>query len=498
MVVFLLEFIRSLSPAKVEPGELFTAIGWKWKQNINVEKTVDTFYRNISLPAAKPSFEFTETMSSPTPDRKTTTRTLIWFVYSIFLAFVLGYLFQIYAPRVLQSLFLESNPMETAGPHQAGRWRYSRSASSDRTTLLKGLPYLAGSQPAPEEMNVTRLKQDLVQEGLNLVVSGHGPEAYLMDLTGTTLHTWQYDFAKVWPDYVVEEENKGHDSFWRRVHLLGNGDLLAIYEGIGLIKIDLNSQLLWAYRGGCHHDLDVDADGLIYVLTRVNRINPQIHETESILEEFITVLTPAGIEISRVSIVSCLLNSDYAPLLSLTSPTGDFLHTNTLTLLKQDPVSKSLPPCSKCVLISMRYLNTVAIVDLHQNRIVWALTGLWQEQHQPILLDSGHLLVFDNIGPGQYSQVVEIEPRTQKIVWVANKQTGHYFYSRTCGSNQRLRNGNTLITVSDRGRAFEITTEGLIAWEYYNPHRAGKQNELIATLFEVIRLEPEVVQKWYH
>jgi hypothetical protein len=37
------------------------------------------------------------------------------------------------------------------------------------------------------------------------------------------------------------------------------------------------------------------------------------------------------------------------------------------------------------------------------------------------------------------------------------------------GGAQRLPNGNTLITESDKGRAFEVTREGEIVWDFYNP-----------------------------
>ena len=61
-------------------------------------------------------------------------------------------------------------------------------------------------------------------------------------------------------------------------------------------------------------------------------------------------------------------------------------------------------------------------------------------------------------------------------------------FSKTCGTAQPLANGNILIAESDRGRAIEVTTDGDIVWEFYNPHRAGERNELIATLFEMRRV----------
>ena len=64
-----------------------------------------------------------------------------------------------------------------------------------------------------------------------------------------------------------------------------------------------------------------------------------------------------------------------------------------------------------------------------------------------------------------------------------------------CGV-ERLSNGNTLITESDPGRAFEVTAEKQIVWEYINPHRAGENNENIATLLEVVRLNRDFPTDW--
>jgi hypothetical protein len=46
-----------------------------------------------------------------------------------------------------------------------------------------------------------------------------------------------------------------------------------------------------------------------------------------------------------------------------------------------------------------------------------------------------------------------------------------------------------LITESERGRAFEITPAGEVVWEFVSPHRGGRNSELVATLFELVRLD---------
>ena len=69
-------------------------------------------------------------------------------------------------------------------------------------------------------------------------------------------------------------------------------------------------------------------------------------------------------------------------------------------------------------------------------------------------------------------------------------------YSAACGVSQRLPNGNTLITESDNGRAFEVTPDSEIVWEFYNPHRAGESDQYIATIFKMTRVPADFPLDW--
>jgi len=106
------------------------------------------------------------------------------------------------------------------------------------------------------------------------------------------------------------------------------------------------------------------------------------------------------------------------------------------------------------------------------------------------------MLVFNNEAGDGGSEVIDLDPFTQEVHWSYRGGPVTPFYSATCGSNQRLPNGNTLITETDNGRAFEVTPGGDIVWEFVNPHRAGDDDELIASLFEVVRLPADFPLDW--
>ena len=62
---------------------------------------------------------------------------------------------------------------------------------------------------------------------------------------------------------------------------------------------------------------------------------------------------------------------------------------------------------------------------------------------------------------------LEIDPRTDKIVWKYEPAQAAGFFTMTRGGAQRLPNGNTLIASVGEGRAFEVTPDGKKVWEYY-------------------------------
>jgi hypothetical protein len=379
-----------------------------------------------------------------------------------------------------------------------GKWRRARPAPTatpaidrDTATALLANPYLQGYRAARGGPTIARHDRARASEGVNLYVSGHAPEAYLVTMDGRVLHRWRHELRSLWPDLYTGPGAAEIPKleYWRRAALLPDGGILAIYEGLGLVRLDRTSRLVWAYRGGAHHDLFVAEDGAIWTLDRRLRRLPGVAGGAEVLEDLVTVLGADGAVQRQISLVEAFRNSPYAPLLArLEAP--DILHTNALERLGADATKVGLPAFRPGnLLLSVLKLDTVAVLDPASGRIVWALGGLWRRQHQPTLLAGGNLLVFDNVGLGDRSRVLEIDPATQEVAWSwPNPPHASQLYSKTLGSCQRLSNGNTLITESENGRAVEVTPEGDVVWEMLSPHRAGEAGDLVATLFEVVRL----------
>jgi hypothetical protein len=323
--------------------------------------------------------------------------------------------------------------------------------------------------------------------GYTLYTSGHGSEASLVSLDGKVVHSWKLPYSTIWNE-TSPVKNPQPDDFlyWRKARLLPNGDLLAIFVatgdtpwGYGMVKLDKDSNVLWSYLGQTHHDFDVAADGRIYGLTHEMRRNtyeghPQL--TVPRLDDFVVVLSPEGEEIKKVSILDALARSQYEWLLNRVPwyNKHDFIHTNNIDLIESGEV-EALPFAKEGqVLLSFRDINTLALLDLESEEIVWALRGGWIAQHDPDILPNGNILIYDNLGgfgEGGRTRILEIDPITTGIEWRYVGSIEQPFFSEARGAQERLPNGNTLITETAGGRLFEVSQDGRIVWEFMNPVR---------------------------
>jgi hypothetical protein len=144
----------------------------------------------------------------------------------------------------------------------------------------------------------------------------------------------------------------------------------------------------------------------------------------------------------------------------------DLLHANHIEVFDGSQVGISPLFAEGNMLISMKSLNAIAIIDGEALEIVW----LWGPtnialQHHPRLLEGGRILLFDN--GIEASRVIELDPLTGRIEWYY--EDGESFFSFWGGANQRLPNGNTLVTQTDGGYSFEVTPSKDVVWKFANP-----------------------------
>jgi hypothetical protein len=363
-------------------------------------------------------------------------------------------------------------------------------------------PWFVGAKPlepedlaAPQVRNtligVGRYDPELASEGLTIytpIQSNH--PLRLIDMQGNTVHQWDLPLGE-----LAGERDDGLDldppvdrltiSYPR---LLPDGSLIVTIGitgftpwGYAVMKVDQNSNLIWKYTRQMHHDIDIDDEGRIYGLSHSLIRDPwpgMEYIKTPFIDDEVVVLTPDGKELQVISVLKAIENSAYVSLMMYANPEqpkGDLLHVNSVTWLDAAKAA-SLPNAEAGdLLISMRQIDVLAVLDPREEVIKWAWrSGQWRMQHDPDVLENGNLLVFDNRGDdrnGGKTRVVEVNPRTQERVWEYPGDSGEFLFTSIYGSQQRLPNGNTLISESNNGRILEVTMAGEVVWEYVIPER---------------------------
>jgi hypothetical protein len=364
---------------------------------------------------------------------------------------------------------------------------------------MEAIGYLAESDiDAGGVTGVTVFDPERAQAGLSLYVSAHAAEAYLIEMDGTEIHRWHYDFEQVWPDFQPPRWQRPQTmEHFRRVHMYPNGDLLAIFSYVGMIKLDRDSNLLWAFEGNSHHDMHVTEDGTIYVLGVDPVVELRGDKEIWTLRPTICVLDPDGKEVRRIQTLDYFENSMHRPLLNAMQKTGDLLHFNSIEVFDGSLADRSDLYQKGNILISSRKLSFIAILDPEKEEVVWTLSGMWRGQHEATLLDNGNMLIFDNRRFDGRSQVLEFEPFTQEIVWSYSGTDDKPLWTGACGIAERLANGNTLATETHGARALEIAPNGTVVWEFVNPHVvAGGDKGKIANIYTLNRLPSDWRPGW--
>ena len=374
--------------------------------------------------------------------------------------------------------------------------------TEDQKTMieqLEAIGYMTGVNKPVDEGGVLMHDSYKAFPGYGVYLSCHDHEAIMIDLDGTRLHEWKL------PEGIWKKKEDIPGCF-RKAHVFENGDLMVIYEGVGIVKMNTDSRIIWKKENKAHHDFEVMKNGDIWLLTRKAHIVPEFDEDDPILEDFIVGLRPDGTEFFEMSILDAVLKSKYSQLVGEADPRlpprfrgtvgrGDVLHSNTLEMVLED--SEDVPWMNKGTIItSSPMLCALMAVDTNTGELVWFFKKDFTGQHEPQILENGNIIFFDNHNHTKHSRVVEFDPRTGETAWEYDGSPDNGFFSQCCSTAYRLPNGNTQITITDMGKIIEVTPDKEIVWEFSNPHRAGENNELVASVFDMVRLPADFPIPW--
>jgi hypothetical protein len=296
---------------------------------------------------------------------------------------------------------------------------------------------------------------------------------YLIDMEGNEVHRWRMPLPPGPYAYLLPNGN---------LFYLGKTPVeeekffaWSIFKCGAMFEVDWDGNVLWEHRDPEHHHdgRRTESGGAVYltlelvppeVQARVRGGLPGTEHEGRMWADRIVEVDAGGRTVWEWHAWEHL-----DPEIDVITPTDqrdEWSHGNTV-----------VPLPGGDVMASFRNISTVARIDRATGRLKWRLgSGVLAQQHDPTLLPSGNVLIFNNGSrrpniPLVYSSVIEVEPEAGKVVWEywdVSSRLG--FFSSYISGAQRLPNGNTLICEGVGGRIFEVTAEREIVWEYINPH----------------------------
>jgi hypothetical protein len=326
--------------------------------------------------------------------------------------------------------------------------------------------------------------------GYTLFSPVRGRHADLLDHEGRIVHQWHH------------AEGIQHLKWLPNGHLLVQGlppESAEGLENIGgctdvLLELDHDSNVVWEHRDSyMHHDYQRLDNGNTLIIrwekmpaeaaARVQGGHVAANDPDWMWGDVVREIDPDGATVrdwrswehlSTDHHIKCPLESrkEFTHLNSIElTPTGDWL-------------------------LSFRLTSTVAIVDGATGDVRWRWgADKLSHQHHATWLDNGNIQIFDNgchrrEAPA-FSQVVEVDRETNKVVWSYQGDPVLAFYSFMISGADRLANGNVLITEGATGRIFEVTSDGETVWEYVSPWMMAGRFGNSPAVFRAYRIAPD-------
>jgi hypothetical protein len=346
----------------------------------------------------------------------------------------------------------------------------------ERVEQLRALGYADVGEALPDDAAVGVVHHDpeRAQPGLTLYTDAKACATHLMDMAGEIHHSWTRTPCYRWDNSV----------------LLPNGDLLVSTretKGAGrqeadaarfLLRLAWDGTVRWRVPLRVHHDADWTPRQQIVAMTHSFRRLPEVNESVPVRDHELTLLSPSGKTLDRLSLWDAIHAAEQPIPLQPVQPRRfegsreiDLFHSNSVEWMRQPGLVGSHPLFrDDSVLVCIRNQDLLLLLDWSERRVIWSWgAGELSGPHDATLLPSGNILAFDNGLGRDWSRVIELDPRANRIVWEYRADEPQQFYSRTRGASQRLRNGNTLVTESEKGRVFELTPDGDTVWDFVNP-----------------------------
>lgn len=394
--------------------------------------------------------------------------------------------------------------------------RFINGALKEATALIDYKPAHL-SQAVYDRSGVRSVKPDAVQPGLTLITT-YWPDfdwragIKLIDLTGNTVHKWDVNPKRFWPQDPHRASNESlyvHGSY-----LYPNGDVLLNIEYMGLVKIDSCGWVKWKLDYDTHHSISLDDDGNIWVPGNVPRFRHNPEDAKllkqfpglygTLNEDHVLKVSPSGDILKDINMLKVVYDNGFQRYIPKIAKrfTGDIMHLNDVEILKKNMAAEYPLFEHGDIVVSLRYLQLIIVLDPETEKVKWYTTDPFIEQHDPDFIGDGWITIFNNNRDFTWdgamlggSSIVKIKPHTGEAKTIYPTGLSEPFYTQFGGKFQLLENGNFLITEAQTGRIFESASSGETVWEWI--HQRYNKDQVTEVL-EGSRysLSSEHVKEW--
>jgi hypothetical protein len=360
------------------------------------------------------------------------------------------------------------------------------SVPSDEVERLRALGYVDVVEDDGDALpgGVRQRDAARMQRGPTFYTSAHRCTAELIGADGERIRAWSHAPCLKWDNTVLLPSGEV-----LAVHYDPNdGSAESYWRNRKLLKLGWEGELLWSRDLPVHHDVDVMPDGRIAALTYRHRVIPRFDESVPVRDHYIAILSSRGELEEQESLTELLERAPEVFRLQPTRPQDkhgireiDLIHSNSIEWMRRPELAERHPLyAASNVLVCLRNQDAVVVIDWERRRPVWSWgPGELSGPHDATVLPNGNFLVFDNGLDRKRSRVVELDPRTREIVWSYDPPPPARLFTAHRGASQRLPNGNALVTDSGRGRVFEVTREGELVWDFWNPNESEEGKRIV-------------------
>jgi hypothetical protein len=280
------------------------------------------------------------------------------------------------------------------------------------------------------------------------------------------------------------KRDKGLNRFFMWHPSINNKGELIFQSSSPLVKIDINSNVVWVNDENMfHHSTNLDDDENIYVPSQYKPYSKFVSdyvglnnatEKYNYEDDAINILDKTGKILFSKSVTEILIEHGYLNrIFSQQSHKTDPIHLNDI-----QPVLKDTKYFKKGdVFLSLRNLSMIILYRPSTNKIIKIIEGEFYNQHDVDILDESRISIYNNNAFLNYknqrivknNEIVIYDFETNSF----SKKFEKTFIENEINSNSHglidfLQDGSAIVEDRNNGRIFYLSSEGEVIWIFNN------------------------------